>query len=1690
MKKLFTDLGRWGQRPSSGLRTTNHRSRITSQLLHTAYSILFAFLLITAYNITAVTLLDEDFESWPPTNWQTVNYGGAGVWTNHNAIHGWVNYINIDKPIGEQGDVAVADADYFDAEIDTALITPPLDLSDHSYIVLYYETVYNDAHWLDDYADVDVSTNNGVSWINVLHWEGESQREYGPGTNVTINISVAAGCPNALVRFHYFSPGDYYWEVDDVVIIADTIDPTKFEAEGASETQIDLSWVTNNVGDEVIIARNMLDSFGTPNDGTVYNVGNNIGSSSVIYKGNETGHSDSNFIFESTEYFYKIWSVNSKTQYSAGVSAAAASCVGTFPYFESYESDLGVWLNVEDNDFIWRRKTGSTTTTGTGPNGGANGSSYYIYTEATNPGNPYKTFLIEASFDFLTSPNPELAFFYHMYGEDMGSLHVDVCDDSGNWHSNLWEISGEQQSSSSAPWKNTIVEMQQFGGQSPVKIRFRGITGDGNKSDMAVDYITITNRPGGLFFTPPTQSGSSNLGITVQYEINALNLTGGNSDFNLAYSSLGGGAGWNETGPPNTGFINYRSSTNITVNVTIDPNAVADESRTSIVTSVSIDGIFTNSATIITKCNWHYDIYYEDFQNEFTWPNGWTNYHLGQTVEGWFHGVERYLMLWAAAHDPAYGATNWFVSPGINLDTPANQLYLSLFFARDSAVPMDHKQTVYISAGSRNPSDGDFVKIGKIDYLPDSADWLYNSYDISRFYGQSNIYIAIDYTSGNPLIAFDDVKISGNKTGVDNAAIDSPTSFTINSYQSSPAITGSIFITGNTGTSGPATQITAQLGYGFRNTNPYDDSNWIWTDAVYSGSDDTHDFYASSPISLTIAGEFDYAFRFKNGESAWIYADSDGSSNGYSKTAAGKMSINMLPTKGELVKVQTLPNEIIAAYSSVKSPTHDFLVADDFEFTVDTKVNSIVWEAIYWGTGRTGIETGIILKIYANNPAGGDHPGSELYSELVPGFSSEKFVKEDDTYGINIYEYTINLSTPFTADKNSKYWIGLQMNTPVGNEFWGQLATPDQISGQNAAQLEGTTWSLLGNDIGFQLYGDITNFGTLVGTVSQLFDDQPLFNANLNITDGSVNWSTQTGSNGEYNILLPIGTYSVTAEMNNYQSQTVPGISFSSNEQIVTQNFSLESAMMYYSPAGISNSLFLGNIVTNKLTITNDGPVALSYNLTITTGSSPAMNSENETDNELSPSEKRGEKIGNVKPIKLNYDLKSIFENCAVSPLPSPEIIDSAFSEYSPENEDANNNFNCYAVNLNVAPARFVKFNADTPGTFTMDTQLAIHYSELICAGDFILGNFSSLYAIKLYTRELIKISTTDASISSIGTLYPAVNGSEIWTGMTAAPNGDVFGVTSDGSFSRLYKIDIAACAATLIGTITSQPLVIDIAINTKGELFGIDIVNDVLININKVSAEPTVIGNIGFNANFAQGLDFNDENGILYYAAFSTNYGGQLRTVNITTGATTPLGSFASGHELDAFAVTKYVSASWVSLSQNSGTILPDSTEQLDVIFNSTVISNFGTYNSEIVFFGNNINSVPNLPLNMDILPSPIISVTLTQDFGSVDLYVTSSVPLVVGNIGIGVLSGSVFNVSSPFFISGETNYFIPASSNITLNTYFVSDSEGDFLHNVQLTGGGGKTVVFTGNAIPEPCYLLFIIYQLLFIKFRKFCL
>jgi len=160
----------------------------------------------------------------------------------------------------------------------------------------------------------------------------------------------------------------------------------------------------------------------------------------------------------------------------------------SLPHTESFETGFGEWRNSTGDDINWRRHSGSTTSSGTGPSGAADGT-YYIYTESSSPNYPSKTAAIEAIFDFSGISDPILSFDYHMYGSSMGTLAIDVFD--GTWHSNKWSRSGQQHTSSDAAWSNAVVDLSAYGGKEAVTVRLRGVTGSSYASDMAIDHISV-----------------------------------------------------------------------------------------------------------------------------------------------------------------------------------------------------------------------------------------------------------------------------------------------------------------------------------------------------------------------------------------------------------------------------------------------------------------------------------------------------------------------------------------------------------------------------------------------------------------------------------------------------------------------------------------------------------------------------------------------------------------------------------------------------------------------------------------------------------------------------------------------------------------------------------------------------------------------------------------------------------------------------------------------------------------------------------------------------------------------------------------------------------------------------------------------------------------------------------------------
>lgn len=184
------------------------------------------------------------------------------------------------------------------------------------------------------------------------------------------------------------------------------------------------------------------------------------------------------------------------------------------------------WINAENgvfDDIDWRVNSGPTLTAATGPsadNTTQTAAGKYIYLEASGSCINQEAILISPCIDLSKASDPMLTFYYNMRGFDMGELHVDVFDGT-SWRLDLAEFTGHQGN----PWRFVEVDLSDFNGKV-INVRFRGVTDQGARGDMALDDISIVHPPIANF-EYETQSN----GQTVLF--NDLSLYAEDMTFNL-----------------------------------------------------------------------------------------------------------------------------------------------------------------------------------------------------------------------------------------------------------------------------------------------------------------------------------------------------------------------------------------------------------------------------------------------------------------------------------------------------------------------------------------------------------------------------------------------------------------------------------------------------------------------------------------------------------------------------------------------------------------------------------------------------------------------------------------------------------------------------------------------------------------------------------------------------------------------------------------------------------------------------------------------------------------------------------------------------------------------------------------------------------------------------------------------------
>ncbi|WP_367389572.1 T9SS type A sorting domain-containing protein [Lewinella sp. LCG006] len=213
--------------------------------------------------------------------------------------------------------------------------------------------------------------------------------------------------------------------------------------------------------------------------------------------------------------------------FQTGCNPAPVTAVETFdgttncaPLCGSVCSLNSSWRNVPGDNFDWLSFSGATPTLGTGPNDDITGGGKYLYIEANGTQCPAGGVAYLQSpcliLDKMGSDSCHVSFSYHMSGINIGTLRMSASDDGGFSWTELWHLSGKQDTS----WQRAYVSLADYPDGTNLQLRLEATKGNGIFGDIAIDQIQIHGSqvldfPSNLLYVDADADGYGKEGIPI-----------------------------------------------------------------------------------------------------------------------------------------------------------------------------------------------------------------------------------------------------------------------------------------------------------------------------------------------------------------------------------------------------------------------------------------------------------------------------------------------------------------------------------------------------------------------------------------------------------------------------------------------------------------------------------------------------------------------------------------------------------------------------------------------------------------------------------------------------------------------------------------------------------------------------------------------------------------------------------------------------------------------------------------------------------------------------------------------------------------------------------------------------------------------------------------------------------------------
>ncbi len=320
---------------------------------------------------------------------------------------------------------------------------------------------------------------------------------FGDSQNRNAWTQAIVSLPNASSTYQIAIMGVNNWgraNVVDSLAITDAANicgkPDSVQASNVTATSADISWVSGTNQSSSWIEYGPAGF--APGTGTIVNPATSATTLSGLMPGT---------LYEAC--VYDICSSLGDTSDAECVSfATLCAPITNYPYMEDFDNGVIPPCYSETSTatgYTWRIDNGGTPSSATGPavdhtTGTATG--YYMYVEASSPAaQGDSAFLWTAEFDLTSLTNPEVVYYYHMYGADIVNLDLQAFDRTSSTWVSINNIVGQQQTSNSAAWGEARVNLSTYGTDTALQLRLLSVRGASFNGDAAVDDIIVRETP-------------------------------------------------------------------------------------------------------------------------------------------------------------------------------------------------------------------------------------------------------------------------------------------------------------------------------------------------------------------------------------------------------------------------------------------------------------------------------------------------------------------------------------------------------------------------------------------------------------------------------------------------------------------------------------------------------------------------------------------------------------------------------------------------------------------------------------------------------------------------------------------------------------------------------------------------------------------------------------------------------------------------------------------------------------------------------------------------------------------------------------------------------------------------------------------------------------------------------------------